>query len=835
LHIPSRFSIISVSSFSPITSCTNLATNRIEQFPLVVVHGPTDFVFPPDFTNNDCSVFTISPDDNSFVFGTAFEAILLLKHLLFFAESPDERTLLKSAYLDLFIAQSPFVLIYLARLSDHISLQIPSSPFDFSKFYREQLIILGSFVRRGGFSTFHDQFLSQEARVLENPVPREICCHFPEWLSITPDSPSSPLCRVALPPYDPVSNQFDAAGAIQTFRYFTRQYPSLVGFPFWEALPYWLRIHGVQDEDDNATQPTTEISEGVLRVSNSSRSHFQLFLSARWPANAILLVDSMPEFPNPTMLTGPLLSAPITLSPGQALFLSLIDFPAGWTSVGLQFARQAAGVSFATVDLEALKPAFTADMRAFALEWSPRDTAELLLAVPRDAFRQPFFSAVGQIAAATALAGRFPLRVVLLRAMILHHFNYIRTRCYDRVHTGLWDSMTSFVAWEDAADLISRDITRAPGQQCPNFTIDRHAAQQLCAAGHGDPGRSIISQLTAALKPLPLAFLQCRRRPWQVKFAGEAAVDVGGPGRELMTDVARSIFEPTTRLMIPTPNRREGIGAFQDTYVPLDVAGTRADDYKTIGHFIGMVLRSGLSQDLPFAPLVWKYLAGEKLGQDDVFEVDDRLKETLRVLREGGGMDGLIWSCDHWDGTVYSLPGHAPGALVRAGEVEQFCQECIQFRLVTLKPVLKLIRGSFRYNVGFKKRPLLSGSLLSRMAQGIGAISCDALRAITVYRDYGGPTDPYIERFWRAVARMNLEQLKLLLKFVTTLTRMPNPSLHPDFRIQIDRLVLRNPDQSLPTASTCFNRLHLPMYSDDETCYQKLLYAVQFCQTMEMK
>jgi hypothetical protein len=302
-----------------------------------------------------------------------------------------------------------------------------------------------------------------------------------------------------------------------------------------------------------------------------------------------------------------------------------------------------------------------------------------------------------------------------------------------------------------------------------------------------------------------------------------------------MTDIARSIFEPTSRLVIATPNRRERIGQFQDAFLPFDAAGARADDYKTIGHFIGMVLRVGLSQDLPFAPLVWKYLAGEKLGQEDVCEADDRLRETLRVLRAGSAREGLTWACDHWDGTVYALPGHAPGAAVGPGEVEQFCQECVRFRLTTIKPALKLMRGSFRYNVGFKKKPLLSGPLLARMAQGIGVISWEALKAITVCKDYTGPDDPYVERFWRAVARMNLEQLKLLLKFVTTLTRMPNPSLNPDFRIQIDKLVLKNPDQSLPTASTCFNRLHLPMYSEDETCYQKVLYAIQFCQTMEMK
>jgi hypothetical protein len=177
---------------------------------------------------------------------------------LFSAEKPDERILLKSAYLDLFISQSPLVLMYLAKLCDHISLQIPSSPFDFSPFYKQQLVILGSYLRRGGFSPFHEQFLSQEARTLENPGPQEICQYFPEWLAIPVGSPSSPSCTIKLPPLDPVSNHFDVSGAIQSFRYFTRQYRALIGFPFWEILPYWLRIFGVNEPDADSRDPTVE-------------------------------------------------------------------------------------------------------------------------------------------------------------------------------------------------------------------------------------------------------------------------------------------------------------------------------------------------------------------------------------------------------------------------------------------------------------------------------------------------------------------------------------------------------------------------------------------------
>ena len=76
----------------------------------------------------------------------------------------------------------------------------------------------------------------------------------------------------------------------------------------------------------------------------------------------------------------------------------------------------------------------------------------------------------------------------------------------------------------------------------------------------------------------------------------------------------------------------------------------------------------------------------------------------------------------------------------------------------------------------------------------------------------------------------------LLFKFITTLTRLPTSSgSDKEFVIKIDPLKSENPDQMLPTASTCFNRLHLPLYSNEEIAYEKILYAVQFCQTMENK
>jgi hypothetical protein len=113
-------------------------------------------------------------------------------------------------------------------------------------------------------------------------------------------------------------------------------------------------------------------------------------------------------------------------------------------------------------------------------------------------------------------------------------------------------------------------------------------------------------------------------------------------------------------------------------------------------------------------------------------------------------------------------------------------------------------------------------------------ISVEKLQQITRYCDCE-PTDRFVANFWMVAGRFTAEEMKRLLRFITTLTRFPNMNLNPEFRIHVARMKSAAPNQTLPTASTCFNVLYLPPYSEEQICYQKLLYAIQFCQTMDKK
>ena len=78
---------------------------------------------------------------------------------------------------------------------------------------------------------------------------------------------------------------------------------------------------------------------------------------------------------------------------------------------------------------------------------------------------------------------------------------------------------------------------------------------------------------------------------------------------------------------------------------------------------------------------------------------------------------------------MLTLPGHTEGSIVKKNQVEQYITEAIQFRIRSIYLPLKEMRKAFQINVNFKKHNMLTGSLLSRMAQGSSVISSEHLKS----------------------------------------------------------------------------------------------------------
>jgi len=430
--------------------------------------------------------------------------------------------------------------------------------------------------------------------------------------------------------------------------------------------------------------------------------------------------------------------------------------------------------------------------------------------------------------------------------MIIHHINYIHNLKQQSVPKEIWQQCvvciaTNFIA-KDILDLIPKS-----NESYSYISVDRHKARIIITEGKGSRTDSIISQVTPFLISNSKRSLRRTDRIWSVSFVGERAIDAGGPARELIGETADSIFQPTTGLFIQVPNGRCNKGGYKNTYIPsnISLAHTRKE-FKAIGIFVGILVRMGLSTEMPFAPLVYKFLAEQQIGLRDILLIDSNLEEHYKLLMglliqsaqgkeeeaitEFNKME-LNWTVEDWNGNLTVLPLHQKEEKLKFSEIEQYFKEVTNFRINLIEKYLIEMRGGFQENTELVHVSLLTGPLLSTMVQGSNTVSLAHIKAITVVMDYsGGMENENIQRFFRACERLTPEQMKLLLKFITTLSRIPNSLVEKSFQIKIDKV---NATDVLPTASTCFNKLHLPLYSNDEICYQRIVTAITECQTME--
>ena len=112
--------------------------------------------------------------------------------------------------------------------------------------------------------------------------------------------------------------------------------------------------------------------------------------------------------------------------------------------------------------------------------------------------------------------------------------------------------------------------------------------------------------------------------------------------------------------------------------------------------------------------------------------------------------------------------------------------------------------------------------LISGASTGIDA---DDLKKHCRYNGYTG-LDRTITNFWAVFDAMSERDKALFIKFVTSCERPPClgfASLDPPFTIQRGAA----DDSRLPTASTCFNVLKLPVYSSKQILQGKLLTAIR--------
>jgi hypothetical protein len=166
--------------------------------------------------------------------------------------------------------------------------------------------------------------------------------------------------------------------------------------------------------------------------------------------------------------------------------------------------------------------------------------------------------------------------------------------------------------------------------------------------------------------------------------------------------------------------------------------------------------------------------------------------------------------------------------IVTLDNCDQFIALAIEYRLNEMKPYLDEISSGLWENFKMAPPSYIDWTTLEYAACGDKGVPIELLRKSIAFFEV--PEDQQAI-FWSVVDHFSHEQRSLLLKFITGRPRLPvypydGPLVKIDFTFgDTDRM---------PTASTCFGRLHLPRYTSVEKARKLILLAIEYTGTFEM-
>ena len=820
---------------------------------------------------------------NDWIIDTPIELLVHLKNFAFAAKSEKHLSLVKTILLDLYLGKSPFALPYIDQFQNFAQIKCSSSLF-----YKDELYIKHLIALAGHLKSMKDpdadyvHLYESEQRLISSKFTIDDASHFPEFFPEKANLPTPSSDSILIPneKIDPGSISSAFQSRIMMIKILFQERKSIVGLQFWEILPIWnkiIQIFGFDNSRINSNDlvgdeeifpcQMTVIDDGRFKVNNPNKTDFTFKLTCnrqlRFSEKQELVfgVANDPDYESFRPIVIDDVEKPIKIVKGDTFFtLTLNPFVKVWETlftVTIEPANKqnkTEGPNKAVKITKEYRKEFVDSMKSFAVDWKMKHTEKLLNVFDLRQLISPSFDSVSKIALESDLCKIFPRSVVLLRSLLLHQFNFIRLnkKSRDQVSDFLWNSCSSLIPIVEKSSELTKAIVRTGHRKEVRMSINRHIARslinsynektaELSSSQKSDELRnvgkrkdSIISQFSQSIKDVEKEKLQAME-PFNVAFSQEEGIDCGGPTRVLLNETTESIFEPSSQLFMKTNCNEEYF--IPETRKRRDNDQTTImDEYFSIGVLLGIISRLSYPQYVPFAPFIWKFIAGEPILPDDIAEVDSDLMKTFGLVR--GKQIEPSWTATTW---TSSTPVPLKRKTVKTvendeDEVSAYLFEYTKFRLSLITPMLNQIRDGFFANTEIRANPLLCGKVLSFMAQGTGDISTEMIKAITnVNGSYNNEEfKRTIDFFWLAIDELTVEQKRSFLKFVAGVTRIPkvNTNQKP-FHITIQPL--DRPPTSLPVSMTCFNRLSIPLYQSKEVAKEKILFALENCNTMELQ
>ncbi|XP_012263808.1 ubiquitin-protein ligase E3B isoform X2 [Athalia rosae] len=337
----------------------------------------------------------------------------------------------------------------------------------------------------------------------------------------------------------------------------------------------------------------------------------------------------------------------------------------------------------------------------------------------------------------------------------------------------------------------------------------------------------------------------------------EAGIDQDGVFKEFLEETIKRVFDPSLNLFRATTENRlypSPTSSMQDNHLQL---------FEFVGRMLGKAVYEGIVVDVPFASFFVSQFSGQTGGAlyswlDELASLDRDLYRSLTLVKHFKSDVRQLELTFSLDEDVLGklvthelVPGGRAVPVTNQNKIN-YIHLMAHFRMHTQikDQTIAFIKG-FRSIINPDWLALFSTPELQRLISGDNVpLDLRDLRRHTQY--YGGFHDSHrvVCWLWDILEKdFSEEERGLFLKFVTSCSKSPLlgfAHLEPPFSIRCVEVgddedtgdtigsVIRgfftirkkDPQNRLPTSSTCFNLLKLPNYQKKSTLREKLRYAV---------
>ncbi|EAY06234.1 hypothetical protein TVAG_034130 [Trichomonas vaginalis G3] len=428
------------------------------------------------------------------------------------------------------------------------------------------------------------------------------------------------------------------------------------------------------------------------------------------------------------------------------------------------------------------------------------------------------------------------LHMICLRSRFLLAFNWYVYFHEDVVNESSFSQFSRFISVLTLTQKFRFFISKSDGPRT-NVTINRQLGLSVRSGVSKKLSDSMIGQFARAYTS-PRMF-RSPTDPFHVTFEGERGIDCGGLSRDLASELAKDICDPNIGLFVSTPNFVNHRGSFRECIVPNPISewGRTSHIYESVGCLIAISIRTGMVQPFTFPPFFWTCLVTGEITIDDVFSIDNEYKDFVTNLEKDskektpqqfqelyGNNHNKIKNIRGEEVSVFSFSSKS----LNQGSAGRFISSANSLRIQKLLTPLLLIRNGFWKALDLAPPPFVTPQLLEFLACGDRTISVSKLRALT---EFQGAPRKMIDIFWTVISRLSEQEKRKFLQFATGTTQIPSNAKYPFLIVDYNRVPA--PDTNLPSASTCFYRLHIQEYSSAEVFHRKLLQAIEYTGTFE--